>query len=251
MKVSIITITWNSEAYLESCIKSVEMQDYPDIEYIIIDGKSSDKTMEIVGKYNHVVSHWVSEPDEGIYDAMNKGISLAKGEIIGQLNSDDMLNDPTVISRIVQKFKETQAEAVYGDLVYVAPDDLEKVVRYYPAHDFEPPKMRQGNMPPHPTFYVKRELYEELGLYDKEMEICSDFEFMVRAFLVKKISYGYIPHILVKMRTGGVSTSGIQSNLKINQEMLEALRRNNISSNYGRLYSRYFQKIFQLVNRPA
>ncbi|MCI4668417.1 MAG: glycosyltransferase [Bacteroidia bacterium] len=250
MKVSLVTVSWNNADVIKNCLDSVASQDHPELEYIIIDGASKDGTQDIIKSYNGLTNHFVSEPDKGIYDAMNKGLKLASGEVIGLINADDFLVHEHVISRVVREFEEKEVDAIFGDVEYVDPDDLDRVVRYYPGKGFKPAMMKQGNMPPHPSFYVKRELYERFGLFDTQFRITADFEFMVRLFLKGGISYSYIPETLVKMRTGGASTSGLKSMLNINREMLVSLRQNGISSNYLHLYSRYFKKIFQLIKRP-
>lgn len=251
MKISLITVSWNNAGVIRTCLDSVAGQDHPDMEYIVIDGASTDGTQDIVRSYGDLVDYFVSESDKGIYDAMNKGVALATGEVIGLINSDDMLAHEGVLSRVAKEFEEKDCEAIFGDVVYVDPTDLEKTVRYYPGKGFRPSMMKQGNMPPHPSFYVKKELYEKFGLYDTKFRITADFELMVRMFLNGGISYSYIPEVLVKMRTGGASTSGLGSLLKINQEMLVSLQQNGIRSNYFQLYSRYFSKIFQLISKPA
>ena len=251
MKVSLITVAWNNASVIETCLQSVANQSYGDIEYIVIDGNSSDGTQDKVKEYSHIVSHFISEPDMGSYDAMNKGVQLASGDVIGLINSDDMLAGDGVIGRVVDEFQKKDCDSIFGDVVYVEEEDLDKVVRYFPGKGFRPEKMKQGFMPPHPSFNVKRELYEKYGLYDTSFDICADFELMVRLFIKEGISYSYIPQTLVKMRTGGASTSGIKSNIKINQEMLRSLRLYVISSNYPLLYSRYLSKVFQLISRPS
>ncbi len=251
MKISLITVSYNSASVLETCLQSVARQEYDSIEYIVVDGGSNDGTAKRIENYKDVVSTFVSEPDEGIYDAMNKGIALASGDVIGMINSDDMLADPRVIAWVAEAFERKPVEALFGDVVYVNPENLGRTVRYFPGKGFHPEKMKRGFMPPHPSFYVKREVYERYGRFDTDFDICADFELMVRLFLKAKISYSYLPKTMVKMRTGGASTSGLLSNVKINQEMLLALRKNGIRSSYAHLYSRYTSKILQLINRPS
>lgn len=251
MKVSLITVCYNAARYLPDCIQSVLEQDHPDIEYLIIDGNSTDGTQEIVQSFGDRVSQFVSEPDQGIYDAMNKGLKLATGEVVGILNADDVYARPDIISQVVRCFAETGTDTLYGDLVYVPENDLDKIVRYYPGKDFHPRKMQQGNMPPHPTFFVKRNLYAQHGLFSTDYQICADFELMVRLFRVHEVSYQYLPLTMVKMRTGGSSTRGLKSTLTINEEMLHALRSNQLQSSRLRIYSKYFRKVFQLFQKPS
>ena len=250
-KVSIITVCYQSAAYIKDCIDSVIAQDYPNLEHIIIDGQSNDGTVEIVKSYGDTIAKFTSEADEGIYDAMNKGLKLCEGEIIGILNADDLYPHSGVISRVVEEFKQKQTDTIFGDLIYVAEDNLDKHLRFFPGKGFHPRKMRQGLMPPHPTFFVKRELYERHGNFDTTYQICADFDFMVRVFCTHKVSYSYIPEILVKMRAGGKSTQGLKSTRVINQEMLKACRKHGVSTNIFRIYTKYFKKIFQLFIRPS
>jgi len=250
MKVSLITVTYNTATYLPHCIESVLNQTYPDIEYILIDGNSTDGTQEIIQAHEDRLAYWVSEPDTGIYDAMNKGIRQATGDMIGMLNADDFYVNPSVIQNVVRKFTTNEIDALYGDVVFVDAEQTEKVKRYYPGKGFSPQQMRRGMMPPHPTFFVKRNLYEQYGLFDTSYEICADYEFMVRLFCVHKISYAYLPQVMVAMRTGGKSTQSLNSNLQINREMLRACQQHNIPTNLFWIYSKYTTKIFQLFHRP-
>ena len=251
MKVSLITVSYNAASVIQTCIESVLAQDYPDIEYLIIDGASMDGTVELVQSYGDRITRFVSEPDKGIYDAMNKGIQLGTGDIVGLLNADDLYANDQIISRVVQEFQSKQVDTVYGDLVYIQDNNLDQIVRYFPGVDFHPNKLRKGMMPPHPTFFVKRELYEQFGMFDTQYKIVADFDLMVRLFHTHQVSYSYIPEVLVKMRSGGASTQGIKSTLTINQEMLHSCRSHGISTNLPLIYSKYFSKVFQLVKKPG
>lgn len=251
MRVSLITVSYNSASCINTCIDSILEQDYTDIEYIIIDGASTDGTVDIVQSYGDQISQFVSEPDKGIYDAMNKGVKLATGDIVGLLNSDDLYANPQVISRVVEEFRRRETDTVYGDLVYIQDHNMDQVVRYYPGVDFHPNKLKKGMMPPHPTFFVKRELYENFGLFNTQYKICADFDLMVRLFHKHEVSYSYIPEVMVKMRTGGSSTQGLKSTLTINQEMLQSCRSHGIQTNLPTIYSKYFSKVFQLVKKPG
>ena len=251
MKISVITVCYNAADHIEDCIKSVITQDYPAIEYIIIDGGSTDGTVEIVEKYLEDITHFSSEPDEGIYDAMNKGISRATGDIIGLLNADDMYAHPAVISRIASEFEEKETDTLFGDLVYFKGKDHQKIVRYFPGKGYRPDWWSRGLMPPHPTFFVRRQMYELHGGFDTSYEICADFDFMVRLFHREKSSYTYIPEVLVRMRQGGSSTSGISSTLTINKEMLKACQKYGIKTNLFKIYLKYFSKLAQLVKKPS
>lgn len=250
MKISIITVAYNAEATIEETIQSVAAQDYPDIEYLIIDGASKDRTLEICGKYKDSISKLVSEPDKGIYDAMNKGLALATGDFIGILNADDLYADPGVISAVVAKLKETQVDSLYGDLVMVDPVNLDKVVRYYSAKSFQLKRFEKGDMPPHPTFFVKRSAYESHGNFKTHYKICADYDLMLRFLYIQKISYTYLPMTMIRMRTGGVSSVGIKSTLMINREIKTSLSENGIPTSMLKIYSKYFTKIFQLIRKP-
>lgn len=250
MKVSIITVVYNGEAFLETAIQSVRNQDYTDIEYIVIDGASKDGTPQILEKYRDQIDVLVSEPDQGIYDAMNKGVKRATGEIIGILNADDFYARQDVISRVVQEFREKQVDAVFGDLVFVKPENLDRVVRYYSSGNFKLAHFERADLPPHPTFFCKRELYEKYGHFRTDFRVVADFELMLRFLYIHKASFSHIQMVMVKMRMGGVSNEGIRSKLKLNKEMQRALKLNGINSSMLKIYSKYFTKIFQLVRRP-
>ena len=235
---------------MENCINSVLNQRYKNIEYLIIDGGSTDGTLDIIKKYNDKISYWASEPDNGIYDAMNKGIRLAKGDIIGILNSDDFYIDNNVIADIVNEFKTKDVDSVFADLVYVSADNLNKIVRYYSSANFHPQKMTYGWMPAHPTFFVKREVYGQYGLYKTDYMIAADYELTARFLVKNSVSYRYIPKVLVKMRTGGASTRNLKSNWILNKEILRACAENGIKTNIIKVLSKYPAKIFQLIKKP-
>ncbi len=251
MKVSLITVAYNAGAHIESCIRSVLGQDYAPIEYIVIDGASTDDTLSIVQGFGDRISVLLSEPDKGIYDAMNKGLARATGDMVGILNADDFYPHAGVISRVVREFQETGADTVFGDLVYVKEENPQEIVRFFPGRGFHPAQMRRGLMPPHPTFFVRRSLYEQCGNFDDSYAICADFELMVRLFHTYGASYSYIPETLTHMRAGGVSTRGMRSTLTINREMLRACNTHGVSTNLLRIYSKYLTKIFQLVRKPV
>ncbi|EHQ27721.1 glycosyltransferase family 2 protein [Mucilaginibacter paludis] len=241
MKISVITVAYNSERFISTCIQSVLNQSYNNIEYIIIDGASSDNTLNIIKKYDRI-THWVSEPDRGIYDAINKGIRLATGDLIGILNSDDFFADDDVLNRIAAQFANNDLEAVYSDICFVTSDDLLKPTRYYSSKQFKPWMFRYGFQPAHPTFYVKREVFKKYGMYRIDWKISGDFELLMRLLLINKIKYKYVKDIWVKMRTGGISTSGLKSVFKVNNEILAACKANSIYTNKAMIYSKYFIK---------
>lgn len=247
-KVSIITVCFNSEKTIRDTIESVLSQDYSIIEYIIIDGGSTDQTMSIVKEYEGKVSIIVSEQDRGIYDAMNKGISLASGEIIGMLNSDDIYINQHAVSDLIKKMLSEGADSVFADLVIVEPDNLNKVLRYYDSSYFSPGKFRFGWMPAHPTFFVKKFLYDKVGQYSLEYRISADYEMLIRLLWVQRASYAYLNKPVVRMRYGGISTSGFSRNWLLNKEIIRACKENGLYTNLGFLALKIPRKIFELVN---
>ncbi|MDP2992116.1 MAG: glycosyltransferase family 2 protein [Deltaproteobacteria bacterium] len=250
MKVSIITAAYNGAATIEDTILSVASQAYPDIEHIIIDGFSTDGTLSVIKKHEDKVARFLSEPDSGIYDAMNKGISLATGDIVGILNSDDVYYDNNCLSTVISEFQKKGVDSVFADLVYVRRDNLQKVVRYYSSANFSPPKFAFGWMPAHPTFFVRRECYEKYGKFKTDYIIAADYELLVRFLARHKITYSYIPKVLVRMRIGGISTKSLRNNWILNKEILRACAENGIKTNIVKVLSKYPVKILQLIKRP-
>lgn len=248
MKISIITVTYNSAAFIEHCMSSVIQQTYKDVEYIVIDGKSTDGTISIVKSFKDVV--YISERDNGIYDAINKGIALATGDVVGILNSDDFFADNDVLSRISAEFlKDPSLDAVYSDVSFVEEPDLSKSVRHYSSKKFRPGMFRFGFQPAHPTFYARKELFKKYGMYRTDLKISGDFELLLRFLYIQKISYKYIDDLWVKMRTGGVSTSGINSVLRLNAEIIKACEINNVYTNRIMVYSKYLVKWWGFLRR--
>jgi glycosyltransferase involved in cell wall biosynthesis len=242
----LITVSYNSAATIGDSIHSILSQDYKDIEYIVVDGNSKDGTVEIVKSFGDQIT-WMSEPDKGIYDAMNKGLKMATGDIIGILNSDDFYSDQTIISAVAKEFKDETLDAVYADLIVVDPQNLKKVVRTYSSKKWYPEKFARGFMPAHPTFFVRKKYYEKLGLFKTDYKIAADYELLIRFLYVNKLKYKYMPLTMVVMRKGGASSSGLKSNLILNQEIMRACKENGISTNYLRIYSKYFIKLFELI----
>jgi len=228
MKVSIITVTYNSEKYLEDCILSVVKQRYHSIEHIIIDGQSSDGTVEIIKKYQSHIAKWVSETDRGMYDAINKGMALATGDVIGILNSDDMLETEDVIAAIVDAFEKQRVGAVYGDLEYVHSDDTDKVFRIWKGKVYDRSLFKVGWMPAHPTFYIKRNLVEEFGGYQSHYFTAADYEFMARYLFHHRVTAYYLPKLIVKMRVGGQSNKNFQQRFRANRRDYLAMKKNKI-----------------------
>jgi len=248
MKVSIITVCFNSEKTIEDTLKSLESQTYPNIEYIVIDGNSKDRTNEIVAKYQKIVSVHISEPDAGLYDAMNKGISIATGEIIGVLNSDDVLANESVIEKIVAGFDDESVDAVYSDLIYVSEHNLNKPTRLYSSKVFSKRMIKFGIMLPHPTFYVRNKCYKTFGLYKDDYRVAADFELLVR-FMSNGIKSIRLPFISVKMREGGISSSGLLWRVHQNFEIVRACRENGIYTNIFLVMLKLPYKLLTLLTR--
>lgn len=250
MKISIITVCYNSEAFIASAIDSVLSQSYTDIEYIVIDGDSKDGTLSIIHSYGDRIYKVVSEPDKGIYDAMNKGLALATGDVIGILNSDDFYPHTDAIAQVVETFMANpNAQMVLGNVDFVNPDELTRPVRFYSSFNFAPWKMRFGFMPAHPAAFIKRSAYEKVGNYKLGYKIGADFEWFVRALVVQRLPYVKLNQTLVRMREGGVSTSGLKSYWVSSKEQLKALRENGVYSNLlfvlVRLPIKFIQKVFR------
>jgi glycosyltransferase involved in cell wall biosynthesis len=232
---------------IENCISSVLNQDYTDLEYIIIDGGSTDGTVDIVKSYDGKINKFVSEKDHGLYDAMNKGIKLATGDIVGTLNSDDFFYDNAVLTNIANAFSDKNIDAVIGDIVFIKDDDKNKVLRKYSSAKWMPKRFAWGYMPAHPSFFAKKTLFDNLGYYKTDYKIASDYELLIRFFFVNKISWRYIPLVTTKMRPGGASTQGIKSVVVLNKEIARACRENGIYSNYAMIYSKYLFKPFEFI----
>jgi glycosyltransferase involved in cell wall biosynthesis len=245
-KVSIITVCFNSAQTIRDTIESVLAQTYSDLEYIIVDGVSTDGTQDIVKSYGERIAKFVSEKDKGLYDAMNKGIDLATGDIIGIINSDDVYADGNVISRIVTVINSKNVDVVYGDLYYFQTGKLDAPVRYYRGGIFSLKRVKYGLMPPHPTFFIKKCVYEKYGKFDTQYSLSADFDLILRFLGVHKVTFEYIPEIIVKMRMGGKSTSSLKRTWIMNQEDLHSCKKNGLQTNALKFYSKYLVKILQL-----
>lgn len=251
LRISVITICYNSVATVRDAVESVLGQDYSNLEYIVVDGGSSDGTLEILSAYSDRIEKVISEPDEGIYDAMNKGILASSGDIICILNSDDVYASENALSQVARVFHETGADTVFADLVQVRRNDLDQVVRYYDSGSFRPERLRWGWMPAHPTFAARRSIYERWGLYSTSFRIAADYEMMVRLYHGAKVSFTHLPVVLVKMRAGGVSSSGITSSIVLNTEIVRACRKNGLYTNMFFLLLKIPMKLLELVRRPV
>ena len=229
MKLSIITVCFNSQNTLQRTIHSVASQTYPDIEYIIIDGDSRDNTVRLIKENQSVINRWVSEPDEGIYDAMNKGIAMATGDVIGFLNSDDVFYNESAAATIMDRFNNQNIDIVHGGLNFI--NNESKLVRTWQGSPYEPNAFARGWHPAHPTFYVRREVYAKLEPYDTTMPVAADFEMMLRAIEVHKFSSSFIDETLIVFSMGGNSTGSIRNILRGNREILKAFKKNKIKVN--------------------
>lgn len=248
MKISIVTASYNSVKTLADTMESVLGQIYTDWEYIVVDGGSTDGTVDLIRKYEPRFGgkmKWTSEPDKGIYDAMNKGIQKSTGDVIGILNSDDYYTTTDALSTIASALSDEKLDAVYGDIHFVKEGEPNKVVRYYSSRQFKPFWLRFGFMPAHPSFYVRRAVYQKAGLYDISYKIGSDFEMMVRLFRKQRIRYQYLAKDIVTMRTGGMSTKGIKSRRTLLAEDVRACRSNGIYTNQLIVALKYLYKVLE------
>ena len=205
MKFSLITVSFNNAAHIKDTIESIIAQDHPNIEYIVVDGASTDGTVDIVGAYGERVDTFISEPDKGVYDAMNKGIAAATGDIIGFVNADDMLASPNVISTLDKAFEMGGEDSIYGDAYMVDPDDIQKVKRFWQGGEYDREQFRRGWMPPHLGTYIKRKCYLEHGSFRKDLPVSADYELMLRFMYKHRIRVRYLPKVIVRFRLGGVS----------------------------------------------
>lgn len=228
MKVTIITVTYNSAKFLEQSLQSVISQHYSDIEHIIIDGGSTDGTLDIIKKYQPHIARWISEKDSGMYDAINKGMRMATGDIIGILNSDDMLASRDVVTAIVNNFTRYNAEAVYGDIVYVQQDNTQKVLRTWNGDEYNREKIKYGWMPAHPSFYIRKKIIERCGFYETHFYTAADYEFMIRYLYFHSVNACYLPKLIVRMRSGGMSNGSISRRLRANRRDYLAMKKNKV-----------------------
>tara|TARA_B100001245_G_scaffold236184_1_gene226086 strand:+ start:1280 stop:2053 length:774 start_codon:yes stop_codon:yes gene_type:complete len=249
-KISIITVSFNSAKTIKETIESILIQDYNNIEYIIIDGGSSDETIDIVKSYSEKISYFISEKDNGIYDAMNKGIKAATGDIVGILNSDDFYPNSFVLSNVAKSFKKYNCDAVYGDLVYVNKKDTTQIKRYWQAGNYNTSKIKNGWMLPHPTFFVKKVMYDRHGLYNSALKRAADYEMILKLLYKENISVHYIPMILVKMRMGGASNSTFLNRIRANKEDGLAWTKNQLNKPMFVRIKKPLQKAIQFFKKP-
>lgn len=244
-KVSIITVCYNSFETIEDTIKSVTNQSYKNIEYIIIDGSSTDNTLDIIKKYQDKITKIVSEKDNGFYDAINKGIKMVSGEIVAILNSDDLYEDSDVIKDMVEIFESKNLEASYSDLVYVDKIDTRKVIRYWKSGDYKEGMFFKGWMPPHPTFFVRKTVYDRYGSFNLQLKSAADYEIMLRFIHKNKVKLGYLPRITVRMRVGGMSNVSLSNRIKANREDKKAWEMNSLKPKPYTLLFKPLSKIGQ------
>lgn len=245
MKVSIITVTYNSAGTVEQTILSVIKQTYPNIEFIIVDGGSTDDTLKILDKYSVSISKRVSEKDNGLYDAINKGIDMAEGDVIGILHSDDFYIHDKVIENYIKVFESKPCDAVYTDLYYVDRDNIDKIKRKWKSGEYKEGSFLYGWMPPHPTFFVRKSMYDKYGKYILNFKTAADYELMLRFIHKNKIRLAYLPEFTVKMRIGGKSNATVQNRLNANTEDRQAWELNGLKPKFFTLYLKPLRKIFQ------
>ncbi len=247
LKISVITITYNSAQTVEQTIQSVLNQSYKNVEYIVVDGESTDATLSIIEKYKNKISNIISEKDNGLYDALNKGIALATGDIIGILHSDDFFVDNNVLQHYANLFTTTNADAVYSDLYYVDKTNTNNITRKWKSGNYKPNSFLFGWMPPHPTFFVKRELYKKYGNFNLQLTTAADYELMLRFVHKHKIFLAYLPQYSIKMRIGGKSNITIKSRLNANMEDRKAWEINNLKPYFFTLFLKPLRKVLQFL----
>ena len=247
MKVSLITACYNSARTIAGSLKSVASQTYPLIEHVVVDGGSSDGTLDVVREHGTRVAKVIHGPDRGIYDALNKGVAGSSGDIVGFLHSDDVYAGPGVIEEVVQRMSAQSLDALYGDVAFVRGDNLDRIVRVYSSRHFRPSRLGWGWMPAHPALFLSSKLFRQYGLFKIDYAIAGDFEFVARIFAKPTFGYVYVPKVLVKMRMGGSSTKGLKSTLILNREVLRACRENGIPSNYLKILSKYPAKALEFL----
>lgn len=249
LTISVITVCFNSAATLERTLNSVTNQDWPNVEYIVIDGASTDGSVKILDYFKPKLAHLVSEPDKGIYDAMNKGLQHASGDIICFLNADDQYASSTVLSKVAAQMREHNLDALLGDVAFFHQSNPERMVRRYRSDRFTPERLAWGWMPAHPVLFLSRKVVQRVDCFKTNYCIAGDFEFIVRAFHGHALHYRHLPEVLVHMQTGGASTNGWRSKIKLNREVLRACRENGLQTNMLKVLSKYPAKILELFQK--
>lgn len=245
LKVTIITVSYNAHGTIRDTLESVRAQDYPDIEHIVIDGGSSDGTQDVVRAHGSHLAHFISEPDDGLYDAMNKGWKLATGELIGYLHADDFFADVTCVRRLAQKAEESGADIILSDVDMVAADDTSRSIRFYSAQKFHRGWITQGDMPPYPGLYVRRSVFERFGGFDQQFRISADFDFVARLLYVHALAYAILPYTVVTMRYGGLSTQWPMGPLRMFRDVYRACKKNGIPATPISFAKKYLRKLRQ------
>ncbi len=249
MKVSIITATYNSAAYIAEALRSIQTQTYLNIELVLIDGGSRDATVKIVNEVFTRDKIVVSEKDKGIYDALNKGISKCTGDIIGFVHSDDLLASPNTINDIVNSFLKQNVDGVYGDLKYVSKENPHQVIRYWKSKTFKNSLLKKGWMPAHPTLFLKKEVYEKHGTFNTHYKIAADYDLMLRIFSDPRLNFFYLPEVITLMRVGGASNRSLKNVIQKSKEDLKTIRRNNLGYPFKVLFYKNFSKLIQFAQK--
>lgn len=249
MKISIITVVFNAAGTIADTLESVAGQTHAEVEHIVVDGASTDGTLEMIQRHGKHIAQLVSEPDQGIYDAMNKGLALASGEVVGFLNADDVYANNRVLGRVSEIMARDDLDALFGDAEFVSPARPDQPLRRYRSERFRPERIAWGWMPAHPTLFLRRQVYERFGLFRTDYRIAGDFELVARMFHGDTLKYRYVPEVLVRMRTGGVSTGGWRNTLLLNREVLRACRENGISTSLPKILSKYPAKLLEFIRR--
>ena len=249
MKISIVTVAFNSGATIADTLRSVAAQSHADVQHIVIDGGSTDQTAEVIKAHGTKVAHFVSEPDRGIYDAMNKGVAAASGDVVGFLNADDRYAHAAVLAQVAKRFADEPLDAVFGDIAFFRADRPAELVRRYRSNRFKPHLIGWGWMPAHPALFVRRSLFERAGPFKTDYRIAGDFEWVARVFHAGDLRIRHVPEVLVHMQTGGVSTRGWRNTVLLNREVMRACRDNGIATNWFKILSKYPAKLLEYV-RP-
>ncbi len=250
MTISIITAVYNNKNYIADCIESVLLQSYKNIEHIIIDGGSVDGTKEILENYRSKIACYISEPDKGMYDAINKGISEATGDIIGILHSDDLFAGKNIVAEIANTFLKTNADGVYGDLLYVERANVSKIIRYWKSSPFLVGNLKKGWMPPHPTLFLRKDVLNKTGFYNTNYKIAADYDFMLRVLTTPGLRFECVPSVITHMRTGGASNRSIKNIILKSWEDYLILKRNKVGGFYA-LFLTNFSKLGQFFRRKT
>jgi glycosyltransferase involved in cell wall biosynthesis len=249
MKVSIITVAFNAVRSIADTLESVAAQTHPEIEHVVVDGASTDGTQEVIKRHGKHVARLISEPDHGIYDAMNKGLRLATGEVIGFLNADDVYADNGVLERVSAIMAKEGLDALFGDAEFVSSARPNQPLRRYRSERFRPERIAWGWMPAHPALFLKRSVYERFGQFRTDYRIAGDFELVARIFHGGTLTYRHVPEVLVRMQTGGISTGGWRNTILLNREVLRACRENGIPTSLPKILSKYPAKLLEFLHR--